>query len=135
MAALLLAAGCSGPAAAPSLPGTGSSVPARLLSPEEFAAETAGGDRFVINVHIPDEGTIAGTDAKIPFDQIEQQGDELPRDRDAPLAVYCRTGTMSKVATATLAGMGYTDVVELRGGMVAWEAAGQSLLPPERIGG
>lgn len=131
---VLLTAGCSAPDAAPTSPGSaapasGSSVAAPLIGPEEFAAEIAGGDRFVVNVHTPDEGSIAGTDAKIPFDQIGGRAAELPQDRNTPLAVYCRTGRMSQIAVGTLAQMGYTDVVELRGGMVAWEAEGKSLLP------
>ena len=37
---------------------------------------------------------------------------------------------MSAVAVGTLRDLGYTDVVELRGGMDAWVADGRELLPP-----
>lgn len=70
-----------------------------------------------------------GTDLAIPFDQIAARKSELPA-LTTPLAVYCRSGRMSAIAVQTLSGLGYTDVVELEGGMIAWEAAGRPLLPP-----
>lgn len=72
-----------------------------------------------------------GTTAAIPFDQLAARADELPSDRSAPLAVYCRTGTMSETAVDALLRMGYVDVVELRGGMQAWTASGRTLVPTE----
>jgi rhodanese-related sulfurtransferase len=80
-----------------------------------------------INVHVPFEGAIEGTDLFVPFDKIEQRASRLPADRTTPLAIYCRTGNMSAAAAKTLATLGYTDVVELRGGMRAWKASGRSL--------
>ena len=46
------------------------------------------------------------------------------------MAVYCKSGRMSADAVSTLRQLGYTDVVELRGGMDAWAAGGRELLPP-----
>jgi rhodanese-related sulfurtransferase len=40
------------------------------------------------------------------------------------IAVYCRSGTMSAEAARTLVRLGYTDVWDLGGGMLAWEKAG-----------
>lgn len=98
------------------------------VPPAEFAAALA--NAFVVNVHVPDEGSIAGTDAAIPFDEVGDRVAELPQDRAATLAVYCKTGRMSAEAVATLRGLGYTDIVELSGGMDAWVADGRELLPP-----
>lgn len=103
----------------------------RLVSVEEFAAELNGGERFVLNVHTPDEGSLERTTAAIPFDQLEARADELPPDRSTPLAVYCRSGNMSQTAVLTLAQMGYVDVIELGGGMNAWVVSGRTLVPAE----
>lgn len=100
----------------------------RLVDPEEFAAVISEPDRVTVNVHVPFDGDIPGTDLSVPFDQIEQRRAELPADRNTPLAIYCRTGPMSTTAAATLTALGYTDVVELRGGMKAWRAEGRDML-------
>lgn len=100
---------------------------ARLVDPAEFAAAVAEPDRLTINVHVPFEGDIAGTDLSIPFDRIADQADRLPPDRSTALAIYCRSGPMSTTAAETLRDLGYTDVVELRGGMRAWQADGRPL--------
>lgn len=105
-------------------------VRAEQLAPAEFAAVVADEDVVTVNVHVPDEGSIPGTDAVIPFDQITTRVGELPRERSMPLAVYCRTGRMSSEAVQALRDLGYTDVVELRGGMEAWTADGRELLTP-----
>nr|WP_090343205.1 rhodanese-like domain-containing protein [Mycolicibacterium malmesburyense]CRL74024.1 rhodanese domain-containing protein [Mycolicibacterium malmesburyense] len=100
---------------------------ARLVDPGEFAAAIAEPDRVTVNVHVPFEGDIPGTDISIPFDQIAAQAERLPADRSTALAIYCRSGPMSTVAAQTLRDLGYTDVVELRGGMRAWQADGRQV--------
>ncbi len=137
VAALLLAAAAtlvSGCSSGTSVPGTtaatSSGAVIRSVGPAEFAREIASGRRYLVNVHTPDEGSIKGTDAAIPFDQIGDRAAELPKNRSAPLAVYCMTGNMSEDAVARLNTLGYTDIVELRGGMTAWRADDRALLPP-----
>jgi len=107
-------------------------APARLMDPTRFAAAVDAGRRVTINVHVPFEGAIEGTDLSIPFDRIRADRGRLPQDRAAPLAIYCRSGSMSATAATELARLGYSDVVELDGGMVAWTEAGLPLLfqPP-----
>lgn len=103
-------------------------VAVRQLDPAEFAVATAG-PRVSVNVHIPNEGSLPGTDLTIPFDHIAARAAELPQDRTTPVAVYCMTGHMSAIAGQELIRLGYTDIVELRGGMQAWKADGRPLLP------
>ena len=82
----------------------------------------------LINVHIPYAGEIEGTDDFIPFDQIEQNLDKLPADKNAKVVIYCRSGGMSGLSANTMVKLGYTDVWNLDGGMIAWEASGRPLL-------
>lgn len=122
---------CGSPSEAPSATSTEGAATSvvlhRLVGPDEFASAIAESDRLTINVHVPFEGDIAGTDLSIPFDRIPEQADRLPSDRDAPIAIYCRTGPMSATAAEALRSLGYTDVVELKGGMKAWQASGRPL--------
>lgn len=108
--------------------GAVASSPSTLLSPAAFARAVATPGTVTINVHVPDAGSIRGTDLWIPFDRIAQLRRRLPA-RSTRLAVYCRSGSMSAVAVRTLHRLGYTRVVELREGMDAWRASGRPLLP------
>jgi phage shock protein E len=103
-----------------------------LLGAEAFASYLEDNPEVpVVNVHIPYEGHIEGTDAFVPFEEIGLWAD-LPEDRSAPIVLYCRSGRMSATAAETLSEMGYTDIVDLDGGMNAWTDAGLELLtdPP-----
>lgn len=130
LALALALAGCGsgdGPASAPAPVASTETVD--QLGPAAFAAAVAEPGRVTVNVHVPDEGRIAGTDLVLPYDQVRARTAELPADRTTPLAVYCRTGRMSAEAVAVLTELGYTDVVELAGGMQAWQSAGRPLQP------
>ena len=85
-----------------------------------------------MNVHVPYAGEIDGTDLFIPSEVVEARAGQLP-DKGAQVLLYCQTGRMSAIAAETLVGLGYTNVVELGGGMEAWEAAGYPL--EQRAGG
>lgn len=60
--------------------------------------------------------------ALVPLSSFAARYEELPRDR--PLLVMCASGNRSQAATAHLLRNGWTDVVNVSGGIVAWEKAG-----------
>jgi rhodanese-related sulfurtransferase len=88
-------------------------------------------DVTLVNTHIPYEGELPGTDLFIPYDEIADYQDQLP-DKDAPIVLYCRSGSMSTSAAKDLAELGYTNVLEVDGGFNAWKAAGYELLDENR---
>ena len=92
------------------------------LSSQELSDMMAEQDVYLVNVHVPYEGQIVGTDAHISYTEIDSRLDELPSDQ--PLVIYCRSGTMSTQAAQDMLDAGATGFSELEGGFTAWEAAG-----------
>jgi rhodanese-related sulfurtransferase len=87
------------------------------ISVDRFVEMMNHKDFILINVHIPYEGEIPGTELLIPFNAIDQNRD----------IVYCMTGPMGDIAAGRLIRMGYTRVLHFQGGMKAWKRAGRSL--------
>lgn len=84
-------------------------------------------DFIFINVHIPFEGNIPGTDLSIPYNEIDRFLDQLPEEKDAKIVLYCRSDRMSRIAAERLVELGFTNVWNLDGGFNAWENAGLPL--------
>ncbi len=120
--------------AAPPTTGAVAGTTVTALDPASFAARTTATTALLVNVHVPFEGDIEGTNLSIPFDRIGEQVDLLPTDRDTPLLVYCRSGRMSKIAAAELVRLGYRNVADLDGGMLAWEKSGRPLIGTDQVG-
>lgn len=99
------------------------------VSPDDLNTMLKNKDFVFINVHIPFEGNIAGTDLSIPYDQISEPTylAQIPVDKNAKILLYCRSGRMSAIAAEKLVSLGYTNIWDLDGGMVAWEQAGNEI--------
>ena len=80
----------------------------------------------LINVHIPLTGGIPNTDANIAYNRIDLVVARYP-DKEQPLVIYCRSGSMSKAASRQLVSLGYKNVIEVLGGYNAWMNAGNPL--------
>jgi len=57
----------------------------------------------------------------IPIADIKERVGELERYRSQPIVVMCRAGTRSPMACTTLTKLGFTEVYNLSGGMMAWK--------------
>jgi glyoxylase-like metal-dependent hydrolase (beta-lactamase superfamily II)/rhodanese-related sulfurtransferase len=98
----------------------------RQLEPVQLRAMAAGRDApAIIDVreeheyhgelgHIPDSRLV-------PLKELHDRIDELGIDRHAPVVLVCRSGVRSTTGAAMLTGMGYENVFNLKGGMVAWK--------------
>jgi rhodanese-related sulfurtransferase len=101
--------------------------PYARLDPAAFEERMKNEQAMVINVHIPYQGELAGTDAFIPYDKIRDDP-RLPEDKGTELLLYCRSGRMSEEAGVDLHEEGYTNIAHLEGGMKAWEASGRQVI-------
>ena len=80
----------------------------------------------LLDVREPDERAefnIGGT--FIPLGQVmAMQTDEIEDWKNEEVICYCRSGKRSMQAAMMLETMGFTDVKNLEGGMLAWQTAG-----------
>ena len=104
------------------------------LSAEEIARRLRDDDRpLVLDVREPEEfvgelGHVEGA-LLVPLDALEHRLPKLAGYVDRPVVLACRAGARSATAAAILARAGFRNVTNLRGGMLAWKAAG---LPVQR---
>ncbi len=99
----------------------------RVVSAQELQTLLEAKDFTMINVHIPWQGDIPQTDLRLAYDQIGENLDQLPPEKDAKILVYCFTSGMAKKSVATLISEGYTNLWMLEVGTSAWEDAGLAL--------
>ena len=104
----------------------------RSLSPTELSGLLRAKSFFLVNVHVPYAGEIPGTDAFISYESTEARIGDYPRDKSAPIVVYCLGNRMSRIAVRDLLKLGFTNVSVLDGGMNAWREAGLSLVRRDR---
>ena len=71
-------------------------------------------------------GHIAGA-KHVPEAQLADRIKELEKFKDKPVILACRTGSRSGSAVKILRSNGFTEAVNLGGGIVAWEQAGMPL--------
>ncbi|HEY4700100.1 MAG TPA: rhodanese-like domain-containing protein [Nitrososphaerales archaeon] len=101
----------------------------RDISSKDLNAMLVNKDFLLINVHIPYIGEINGTDLFIPYDKISESiGKQIPADKNMKIVVYCRSGSMSGIASDELVKNGYTNILNLKEGMISWEQSGYILV-------
>ena len=95
------------------------------LTPADVQQRQAAGERlFFLDVREPAEyaeAHIAGSKL-IPLGQLANHTSSLPQD--LPIVAVCRSGNRSSVAISLLKRAGFTNVLNLRGGMLAWARSG-----------
>jgi sulfur dioxygenase len=106
----------------------------RQLAPQEVQSlEPGPAGPFILDVREPGEftgqlGHIPGSQL-IPLRELARRADELAPFKQRPIVAVCRSGVRSTTAAAILTSMGFEQVFNMRGGMLAWNDAG---LPVER---
>ena len=93
------------------------------ITAQAFSAKRARADApFVLDVRKPSEVEIAdlGADLLIPVDELAGRVDELDAYRERSMVVHCRSGVRSARAVSILLEAGFTNVVNLKGGILAW---------------
>jgi len=93
------------------------------------AREDAGEQPYILDVREPHEleiSVIPGSH-NIPKGQVVARAAEIPRDRE--VVVQCKTGIRSQDSIIMLQKLGFTNLVNLKGGINAWAREVDSSLP------
>lgn len=81
-----------------------------------------GEELMLIDVREPyehDEFNIGGT--LIPLAELPTRLDELEKAKSRDIVVYCRSGNRSALAQHVLGQAGFSNVLNLQGGVLAWQ--------------
>lgn len=99
-----------------------------VVSPADAQAVIEAGDPrlVVLDVRTPGEFAEARLDDAILIDINEPDfADRVAElDRDAQYVLYCRSGNRSAAAREVMDDLGFAEVYDVDGGIVAWQAAG-----------
>jgi rhodanese-related sulfurtransferase len=98
----------------------------KKVDPVKFSEVISQPDVIILDVRTPDEfnaGHIANA-ININLEGSDFSSEVSKLDKNATVAVYCRSGNRSGVATDQMAELGFTDMYDMQGGIVDWEAAG-----------
>jgi hydroxyacylglutathione hydrolase len=92
------------------------------VAAERMAASADERAPIMVDVRAPGERQQKriGSSVGVPLTQLRDRLSELPADR--ALLVYCAGGYRSSIAASLLQCHGFTQVSEIAGGIVAWEA-------------
>jgi hydroxyacylglutathione hydrolase len=94
------------------------------VGPVILAEELAGPEPpLVIDIRNPGEWKTSHIQdsVNLPLSHLQERIDEVPRTRR--IAVHCAGGYRSSIAASILNQYGITNLIELAGGITAWEAA------------
>jgi rhodanese-related sulfurtransferase len=94
----------------------------KLVSPTEAVRLMDDDNTVVIDVREPhefSEGHISNA-LHIPLGKLEERVYELESHKQHPIIVTCQSGTRSSAACKKLVGLGFNEVFEIKGGMLAW---------------
>lgn len=95
-----------------------------MIDAAELNQIMAKEDIFLMDVHTPKQAHIKGTDVFVPYNEVKQYQDKLPKDKNTPIYLYCEGGPMGNAAARTLHDLGYNKLINLKGGARAWRGAG-----------
>jgi len=107
------------------------------ITPEAFAKKIKETPKAqILDVRTPEEYASEHIDHAINVDWLGDNFavDAEKLDKSKPVFVYCKIGGRSSKAVAKLAELGFTNIYELGGGMMKWNAAGLSQ-PTDKIVG
>ena len=91
-----------------------------------MSAITTKEDCVLLDVRTDQEyakGKIAGS-VHVPVDEIEENIQQTIPDKNKKVYVYCLSGSRSVIAVDTMMKLGYSNVYDMKNGLLAWRMNG-----------
>jgi hydroxyacylglutathione hydrolase len=110
--------------------------PTERVTAQMAADELASADPpLVLDIRNPREWQTKhiARSLNIPLNHLQERYAEVPRDRR--IAVHCAGGYRSSIAASILHHYGITNLIELAGGLAAWDAAQLPVVEEQQHGG
>lgn len=101
-----------------------------LLKPQEFKDFLANNDVLLLDVRTPGEYSSGHIENAININFLSPEFDEEIKklDTSKTLVIYCRSGNRSGKSTSKLVKAGFTDIYDLKGGVLNWQKSGLELV-------
>jgi len=98
----------------------------KKVDPVEFSEVVAQPGVIVLDVRTPEEFSAGHIEnaININLESSDFASEVSKLDMNATIAVYCRSGNRSGVATEQMVELGFVDMYDMQGGILEWEAVG-----------
>ncbi len=100
------------------------------ISSQELESRIQAGQApLILDVRTPEEfagGHVPGA-VNMPYTQVPRRASDLGVSPDTEIVVYCQSGGRAGAAEQSLASQGYSNIVDLKGHMLGWRNAGQTV--------
>jgi len=106
---------------------SGVQVTSKVLTVEEYEKAIANPDIQLVDVRTPAEFSSGHIAKAININVMDATfTNEISKlDKQKSVYIYCRSGARSQRAAATLMQNGFTQIIDLQGGINSWNAAGK----------
>ena len=94
----------------------------KVIEPSRYKKEIRKNRVQLIDVRTPEEFTAGHIKGAKNIDFFSEDFSEAfeKLDKDKPVYIYCRSGNRSAKAAEKLSNMGFSTIVDLKGGYKAW---------------
>jgi len=98
----------------------------KKVDPVEFSEVVAQPGVIVLDVRTPEEFSAGHIEnaININLESSDFASEVSKLDMNATIAVYCRSGNRSGVATEQMVELGFVDMYDMQGGILEWETVG-----------
>ncbi len=107
-------------------------VKIKNINGEELEKMLQNKDFVLIDVHIPEQEHIPGTDYMIAYNEIDKFIQNFP-DKKTKIVLYCRSDSMSTKTAKELIKRGYENIYNLEGGMNQWKMEKRETIPKGKV--